>query len=656
MTFGIQSGVSIPRTRLAPPPLCTCHHEGEVKALLHRLPMDLVGQRGEAHVLLVILQGEGTWDEERHHPTPPPPSILAVHPLGIPKWSYRVRALQDVAMPAQTPWVRRVGTSSSVTPAAPLPHVPSPRTHPAPRRSRRGPAAPRGCAGGWGWGVGGRRCAAGNPGAETGRRSWRPSRRRIHQGEPCPRRRGGGRAPAGSPGSPPSWGCRLVSNPAGSGSAQPPPSPPSGNALSGDQGGGETNGGSASPRWHHPTRHHKPPSHSSQTHAPQGWQGWEERGDAATPGNWPPPWGQPWGQPWGWQWGQLRSHAPRALTACGAGMAAGSWHSGEQGWGPSPWAPRRSSGSSGVARTPTHPMACREDGEGTPGRRERHREEMNRSGGGAGGCGGGRLGGRQMVVGVWLCPPARWQGLSVGDGTGGSHPRGQPGQGMDPRPSPTPHAKGSGQPNLSCEGATNPTATLRPCPLTHRDPDTPSPRLCLSQGRCRQQPQAGAGAGWGGGGGTAAPKAVTPWGGGTGTRDGDIGTGMRDGDVGAGTAPHPVYKRWREETSSQGHVRQRLPRDQTLLPAGTHVPPTPLRQLPGHPSPIGRETPKVGGTQGSRGAPNPAGSHLGVSAPPRVGVLKERALHGDTCPPPCRVPAPSAGRAAVPAARRDAPN
>lgn len=121
---------------------------------------------------------------------------------------------------------------------SPSPHgrPPSPRTRPAPRRSRRGPAAPRGSAGGWGWAAGARRCAAGNPRAESGRRAWRPSRRWLRQGGPCPRCPGGGRAPAGSPGPPPSWSCQLVGNPAGTGSAQPRPSPPSGNALSGDKG------------------------------------------------------------------------------------------------------------------------------------------------------------------------------------------------------------------------------------------------------------------------------------------------------------------------------------------------------------------------------------------------------------------------------------
>lgn len=57
----MQNGVSTPGW-LDPR---TCHHEGEVKALLHRLAMHLVGQCGKAHILLVILQrAEGTWDRD----------------------------------------------------------------------------------------------------------------------------------------------------------------------------------------------------------------------------------------------------------------------------------------------------------------------------------------------------------------------------------------------------------------------------------------------------------------------------------------------------------------------------------------------------------------------------------------------------------------
>lgn len=32
----------------------TCHHQSEVKALLHRLPVDLIRKRSEANILLVL--------------------------------------------------------------------------------------------------------------------------------------------------------------------------------------------------------------------------------------------------------------------------------------------------------------------------------------------------------------------------------------------------------------------------------------------------------------------------------------------------------------------------------------------------------------------------------------------------------------------------
>ncbi len=32
----------------------TCHHQSEVKALLHRLPVDLIRKRSEAYILLVL--------------------------------------------------------------------------------------------------------------------------------------------------------------------------------------------------------------------------------------------------------------------------------------------------------------------------------------------------------------------------------------------------------------------------------------------------------------------------------------------------------------------------------------------------------------------------------------------------------------------------
>lgn len=151
----------------------------------------------------------------------------------------------------------------------------------------------------------------------------------------------------------------------------------------------------------------------------------------------------------------------------------------------------------------------------------------------------------------------------------------------DPQPSPTPHAMGLGQYNLSRKGATNPVAMLRPCPHTHRDTDTPLAWLSPSWSWCRQQPQAGAG-----GGQTQQPLSwLALWGGGAGTRDKDAGTG---------TAPHPVYKCWREETCSQEHGWQWLPWDQALLPAGTRVPHALPQQLPGYLNPMGRETPKWG--------------------------------------------------------------
>ena len=179
--------------------------------------------------------------------------------------------------------------------------------------------------------------------------------------------------------------------------------------------------------------------------------------------------------------------------------------------------------------------------------------------------------------------------------------QGAPILGPDPQQSPTPHAKGSGQHNLSCKGATNPMATLRPCPRTHREPRHPLalalPILELAQAAApRQGP---------GGPGTAVPELVALWGHGAGTRDGEAGTGM---------APHPVYKRWWEETRSQGHGRQWLLWDEALLPAGTGVPDALPQQLPGDPAPWAGRPPN-GGHIGSGGAPDPAGLHLG-SVPP----------------------------------------
>lgn len=227
-------------------------------------------------------------------------------------------------------------------------------------------------------------------------------------------------------------------------------------------------------------------------------------------------------------------------------------------------------------------------GQGGAGRRQRHQEEMKSSG--EGDPSGAAARGRQMVGRGPLVPvpPA------CCPFTGGQHGRWH-----------------KGPPSLQCP------ETARagdPAQGLTRTPTPPSP------GSAR--PGAGAG-----GDRHSCPRAAAPWGGGAGTRDGDAGIGM---------APHPVYKRWREETRSQGHVRQRLPWGRALLPAGTNVPKVP-RQLPGDPSPTGSETPSERHA-GAGGARDPAGSQLGVSAPPARG-LGAGALRGDTCPPPCRVPA-----------------
>jgi len=54
----------------ATPTSLTCNHQGEVKTLLHRFPVDLVRQSGKAHVLLLmVLQGRGGQKQVRvcHH-------------------------------------------------------------------------------------------------------------------------------------------------------------------------------------------------------------------------------------------------------------------------------------------------------------------------------------------------------------------------------------------------------------------------------------------------------------------------------------------------------------------------------------------------------------------------------------------------------------
>lgn len=185
--------------------------------------------------------------------------------------------------------------------------------------------------------------------------------------------------------------------------------------------------------------------------------------------------------------------------------------------------------------------------------------------------------GKAGGAGVPWCPcppPAAWsQGVSTGRWHKG--PRRQPGQGTRPK-----------------DMTRTPTA--------------------LSPGSAR----AGAGVGSSArqrlaGDRHSRPRTAAPW---------DGGAGMWDGNVGTGMAPHPVYKRWREETRSQGHVRQRLPWDQALLPAGTDVPKV-LKQLPGDPSRSGSETPNERHS-GARAARDPAGPSWG-SVPPQSGSRGE---------------------------------
>lgn len=126
------------------------------------------------------------------------------------------------------------------------------------------------------------------------------------------------------------------------------------------------------------------------------------------------------------------------------------------------------------------------------------------------------------------CPPptARSQGASTGDGTRGCPPA-VPGD-----------SQGRGP------GRQTRAGPRRLLPLA----------LPVPEGARAAAP----GRGWGGQ--AQLPPAAAPWGGGAGTRDG------------VGMAPHPVYKRWREEARPQGHGRQRLPWDPALLSAGTNVP------------------------------------------------------------------------------------
>lgn len=324
------------------------------------------------------------------------------------------------------------------------------------------------------------------------------------------------------------------------------------------------------------------------------------------------------------------SHSPM-LTACGIGTAVNSWHSGGQGLGPSPWAPCCSSGSSGVARTPAHPMACQDDGEGMPGRREKHQEEMNSSSGGAG-SGAGRRGEADGGQGSACAPlPAHLQGLSMGDGPGDSQ-----GRGPDPQPSPNATCKGLGAAQPDVQRGYKLHSHAQAVSLHAPGPRHPLTLALPNLELVQAAP---------GGPGTAATKLVAPWGGRAGTRDRDAGTEM---------APHPVYERWREETRSQGHVWQQLPLDQAFLPAGTGVPQHPATATASRPQPHGQGHPQMGGTQ-HLGEPLTLQAPTWGSVPPPIGG-EARDLRADTCPPPSRIPAPSAGMAAMPAARQEAQN
>lgn len=141
---------------------------------------------------------------------------------------------------------------------------------------------------------------------------------------------------------------------------------------------------------------------------------------------------------------------------------------------------------------------------------------------------------------------------------------------------PVPPAKGSGQHNLACKGATNPTAMLRLCPRTHQDPDTPSPWLCPSWSWCREHR-----------GGRAQQR--PSW-----QPRGVAGLGRGTGTPGLGWL-HILF------TSAGG--RRRVPKGTSgsgsrwTKPSCQQAPGspnTPPRQLLGDPSPMGRDTPKWG--------------------------------------------------------------
>jgi len=245
----------------------------------------------------------------------------------------------------------------------------------------------------------------------------------------------------------------------------------------------------------------------------------------------------------------------------------------------------------------------------------RCREAMSSSGGGAG-SGASPPGWRQMVGRGLPVPPrlpacrvSAWamaQGAPVptvpGDPTRGRHqPRVRRGLGATQPGGCDPHGHAQ---------VTSPRAS-GPChPLAH-------PGAGAGRGLGRSSPRAGGPVGWRG------------W----------------DEDAGTGTAPHPVDKHRREETSSQGQVRQRVLGDQ-----GSRVPSAPPRQLPGDPRPAGGETPKCGAHR-AWGSRRPCMLTPGGQCPPGSGPPGESPPWGDTdVSPP--VPWPRS----VPAARRDAPN
>lgn len=332
----------------------------------------------------------------------------------------------------------------------------------------------------------------------------------------------------------------------------------------GTKGGGDINSDSASPRWYDPTQHHKPPGGSSLTHAPQGMGGDEghshPRGLATTPGTGV-----------GTKWGQPRSHAPWYLTACGAETAASSWHSGGQ--EPSPWAPRCSLGSSGVARTPTHPMACWEDEERVPGRSERHQEAMSSSGGGDGG--GGGISRRAADGGQGsACTPCfllagdsrhqPWvQSAQAGSAKGLRAPRPRSGRVL----------AWSRTPTAPCPGSACPGAGVGSSPWQSR------------AGRAQRPPR------WGPRGAVGLGQALGCW-------NWDGSTSCLQALAGGATFPRAR--------------RQQPQQDQTLLPTGTRVP---NATTPPATAPLAGTSPNWGGTKGL-GEPLTLQAH---TLPPRSG-------------------------------------